>query len=83
METKSHSIKIYSTSTCPYCHMLKDYLGEKGFEYEDINVAEDSKAREDMIEKSGQMGVPVADIDGEIVVGFNKEKVNQLLGIQE
>jgi len=78
-----HSIKIYSTPSCPYCHMLKQYLGEKGFKYEDIDVAADQKAREDMVEKSGQMGVPVSDIDGEIVVGFNKEKVNELLGISE
>jgi len=83
METKTHSIKIYSTPTCPYCHMMKEYLDEKGFEYEDINVAEDVSAREEMVEKSGQMGVPVSDIDGTIVVGFNREKVNELLGIKE
>lgn len=61
--------------------MLKEYLEEKGFEYVDVNVAEDLKAREEMVEKSGQMGVPVADFDGEIVVGFNKERVDQILGI--
>ena len=83
METKTHSIKIYSTPTCPYCHMMKEYLDEKGFEYEDINVAEDVNAREEMVEKSGQMGVPVSDIDGEIIVGFNREKINELLGIKE
>jgi len=77
------NIKIYSTPTCPYCHMLKEYLEEKGFEYVDVNVAEDLKAREEMVEKSGQMGVPVADFDGEIVVGFNKERVDSLLGIKE
>jgi len=82
-ETKEHKIKIYSTQTCPYCHMLKQYLDEKGFKYEDIDVAADQKAREDMVEKSGQMGVPVAEIDGETVVGFNKEKINELLGIKE
>lgn len=80
-ETKTHNIKIYSTPTCPYCHMLKEYLDEKGFAYEDINVAQDLKAREEMVEKSGQMGVPVADFDGEIVVGFNKERVDEVLGI--
>ena len=77
------NIKIYSTPTCPYCHMLKEYLEEKGFEYTDVNVAEDLKAREEMVEKSGQMGVPVADFDGEIVVGFNRERVDQILGIKE
>lgn len=80
---ETHRIKIYSTPTCPYCHMLKEYLAEKGFEYEDINVAQDAEARKVMIEKSGQMGVPVSDIDGEIVVGFNRDRVNELLGIKE
>lgn len=82
-KTSAHTIKIYSTETCVYCHMLKQYLDEKGFGYEDVNVAEDLKAREDMVEKSGQLGVPVIDIDGEIVVGFNREKVDELLGIKE
>jgi glutaredoxin len=63
--------------------MLKEYLGEKGFAYEDVNVAQDLAARKEMIEKSGQMGVPVSDIDGEIVVGFAKDRVNELLGITE
>ena len=79
----THHIKIYSTPTCPYCHMLKEYLDEKGFAYEDVNVAQDLAARKDMIEKSGQMGVPVSDIDGEIVVGFAKDRVNELLGIKD
>ena len=82
-EIKTHSIKIYSTPSCPYCHMLKEYLDEKGFEYQDVNVAEDLAAREEMVEKSGQMGVPVSDIDGNIVVGFDREKVNELLAISE
>ena len=82
-EAKTHSIKIYSTPSCPYCHMLKEYLDEKGFLYQDANVAEDLAAREEMVEKSGQMGVPVSDIDGSIVVGFDKEKVNELIGIKD
>ena len=63
--------------------MLKQYLDEKGFKYEDIDVAADTQAREEMVEKSGQLGVPVSDIDGKIVVGFNRDKVNELLGIKE
>ena len=74
-------IKIYSTPTCPYCVTLKEFLKEKGIDFEDVNVAEDVKAREEMIHKSGQMGVPVADIDGEIVVGFDKEKISRLLNL--
>lgn len=76
-------IKIYSTPTCPYCVTLKEFLKEKGFEFEDINVAQDAQAREEMISKSGQMGVPVADIDGEIIIGFDKGKISKLLKINE
>jgi len=74
-------IKIYSTPTCPYCVTLKEFLREKSIEFEDVNVAEDREAREEMIHKSGQMGVPVVDIDGEIVIGFDKQKISKLLNI--
>jgi glutaredoxin-like YruB-family protein len=74
-------VKIYSTPTCPHCRALKEFLDEKGIEYEDVNVAEDEKERNEMVEKSGQMGVPVVDIDGEVIVGFDKEKISELLGI--
>ncbi|HIH14768.1 MAG: glutaredoxin-like protein, YruB-family [archaeon GW2011_AR17] len=80
--TKEHSITIYSTPICPYCVQLKNYLKEQGFKYTDIDVSRDHKKAEEMIEKSGQMGVPVADIDGQIVIGFNKEKVKKLLSIK-
>ena len=85
MEEKKEQpqIKVYSTSACPYCVTLKAYLDEKGFKYEDINVTENKEAAQEMIDKSGQMGVPVSDIGGEIVIGFDKEKINQLLGIKE
>jgi glutaredoxin-like YruB-family protein len=76
-------IKIFSTPTCPYCYTLKEFLKEKGFEFEDIDVSQDAVAREEMIKKSGQMGVPVVDIDGEIVVGFDKEKICKLLKLKE
>jgi len=77
------TIKVYSTSACPYCHTLKAFLEEEGFQYEDINVAEDAKAREEMINKSGQMGVPVVEIDGQIVVGFDRERICQILNIKD
>ncbi len=80
--TKEHSITIYSTPICPYCVQLKNYLKEQCFKYTDIDVSRDHKKAEEMIEKSGQMGVPVADIDGQIVIGFNKEKVKKLLSIK-
>lgn len=74
-------IKIYSTPTCPYCITLKEFLKEKGIEFENVNVAEDAQGREEMIHKSGQMGVPVVDIDGEIIVGFDKERISKLLNL--
>lgn len=79
----NHKITIYSTSTCPSCKMLKTYLAEKGFEYENKDVGEDDKAREEMIEKNGGMlSTPTVEIDGKIIVGFDKAKVDVLLGIK-
>ena len=78
---KMPQIKIYSTPTCPYCVTLKEFLKEKNIEFEDVNVAQDAQAREEMIQKSNQMGVPVVDIDGEIVIGFDRQKISKLLNI--
>lgn len=72
-------VKVYSTPTCPYCVTLKEFLKEKGVQFEDLDVATDETARNEMVEKSGQMGVPVSDIDGQIVIGFDREKICQLL----
>ena len=76
-------VKIYSTPTCVYCHSLKGFLKEHKIDFEEVDVSQDEKAAQDMIDKSGQMGVPVIDIDGQIVVGFDKEKIVQLLDIKE
>ena len=65
-------ITVYSTPTCPYCKMVKEYLTEKGVQFTDVNVAEDKAKAQEMIEKSNQMGVPVIDIDGKIIIGFDK-----------
>jgi len=75
-------IKVYSTPTCPYCHMAKQYLAENNIEFEDIDVSANQAAAQEMINKSGQMGVPVLDINGTIVIGFNKQKISELLKIQ-
>ena len=61
-------VKIYSTPTCSYCKMAKKFLEDNGVSYKDLNVADDITAREEMVSKSGQMGVPVVDIDGELVM---------------
>lgn len=76
-------VRVFSTQMCPYCTTLKEFLKENNIEFEDINVAEDSVAREEMIKKSGQMGVPVVEIDGEIVVGFDKAAICKLLNIKD
>lgn len=75
-------IKIYSTPICPYCVTLKNFLKEKGFEFEDVDVSVDEKQADEMIEKSGQMGVPVVDIEGEIIIGFDKPRISEILGIE-
>lgn len=75
------SVKIYSTSMCPYCVMAKDFLKKNNIAYEDLNVGVDQAATKEMMDKSGQMGVPVLDIDGEIIVGFDKEAIARALGI--
>ncbi len=75
------SVKIYSTSTCPYCTMAKDFLTKNNIPFESIDIGANPEAGKEMIEKSGQMGVPVLDIDGQIIVGFEKEAVVKALGL--
>lgn len=72
-------VSIYSTPTCTYCAMAKAFFKEKGIEYQEFDVASDTVKRQEMIERSGQMGVPVIDIDGQLMVGFSKEKLEELL----
>lgn len=72
-------IKVYSTSACPQCHALKDFLKEKGIEFEDIDVSADQEKAREMVEKSGQMGVPVIEINGKIIVGFDREAIEKEL----
>ena len=72
-------VKIYTTPTCPWCHKAKEYFKEHKVSYKEVNVAEDEKARNEMMEKSGQMGVPVIDIGGKIIVGFDVGKIEAAL----
>jgi glutaredoxin-like YruB-family protein len=77
----AHSVTVYSTPTCSWCHAVKDYLTSRQISFTEIDVSVDvAKARE-MVTKSGQYGVPVVDIDGEIVVGFDRDRIRSLLGI--
>ncbi len=77
------NITIYTTPTCVYCKMTKALLKEKGIAYTEKDVSADDQAREEMIHKSGQLGVPVIDIDGKIVVGFDKERLTEFLGLEK
>lgn len=79
-------VKIFTTTTCPYCKMEKEYFDSKGVKYENVFVDNDSKAAEKMIEESGQMGVPFTEVtkdDGTVtkILGFDKEKLNEVIGI--
>jgi glutaredoxin 3 len=74
------SVTVYSTPTCPFCHQVKDYLKRKGVEFTDHNVAADAQERDTMVKKSGQLGVPVIDVDGDIIVGFKPGKLDEVLG---
>jgi len=75
-------IKVYSTPTCPYCVTLKNFLKEHNIQFEDIDVSQNEIAQKEMIENSGQYGVPVVDIDGQIIIGFDQDKIKKLLKIE-
>ena len=75
-------VRIYSTPSCTFCHAAKEFFKEHKVKYEEIDVSKDQNAAKEMIEKSGQMGVPVIDINGKITIGFNQEKLKKELGIK-
>jgi len=75
-------VSIYSTPTCTYCNMTKQFFRDNNVQYEEFNVATDAAKRQEMIEKSGQMGVPVVIIDNDLIVGFDKNRLTKLLDIK-
>ena len=77
----AHKITIFSTPTCGYCKLAKDFLQKQGIGYTEKDVFQDIAAREDMVARSGQYGVPVIDIDGQLIVGFDRGRMKELLGI--
>lgn len=82
-ETKKQKpVTVYSTPSCPWCNRLKKYLKENNIKFRDIDVSKDTKAAEEMVKRSGQQGVPQADIAGQIIVGFDKKKIDKLLNIK-
>jgi len=74
------TIKIYTTPTCPWCHKTKEFLKSKKWKFTEINVASNEKGRKDMIKKSGQMGVPVLDVNGKIIVGYDPKAIMEAVG---
>ncbi|MDO8602857.1 MAG: glutaredoxin domain-containing protein [Candidatus Omnitrophota bacterium] len=74
-------VKVYSTSTCSYCAMTKEFLKKNNIQFENIDVGIDRKASQEMVDLSDQMGVPVLNIDGQIIVGFDKDAISKALGI--
>ena len=75
------SVKVYSTPTCPWCIRVKQFLKENNVIFEDYDVGSDQAKADEMVKASGQMGVPVIDIEGEIIVGFDKDRIKQSLGL--
>jgi glutaredoxin-like YruB-family protein len=73
-------VTVYSTPTCPYCKMAKTFLDGEGVAYVDLDVSADARARDEMMKRSGQMGVPVIEIDGEMIIGFDKKRIATMLG---
>jgi glutaredoxin-like YruB-family protein len=73
------NVTVYSTPTCPYCVRAKEYLTKKGVVYKDVNVAVDRAAAQEMVQKSGQMGVPVITVDGKVIIGFDQRELDRLL----
>ena len=81
MEPTTHKVTIFTTDSCMYCKMAKQYFKEKNVGYTEKNVGSDAAAREDMIKRSGQYGVPVIDVDGKLVIGFDKRALADMLGL--
>ena len=72
-------VKVYTTATCPWCTVVKDFLASKGVEFREIDVGADQRAAMEMVQKSGQMGVPQTEIDGQVIVGFDKQAITDAL----
>ena len=80
--TEQKKVIVYSTPTCMYCNMIKAYFEEKGVEFTEIDLTVDQEKGRYVVEKTGQMGVPVTEIDGEFVIGFNQPVIAEMLGLE-
>ena len=77
------TVKVYTTLTCPYCYTLKEFLKEHNIEFEDIDISKDEKVKDEIIKRSGAIGAPIIDVEGEIIVGFDRAKIVKLLKLKE
>lgn len=76
------SVTIYTTPTCVYCKMAKDFFRKNNIKYKEIDVSRSDKAAEEMVEKSGQMGVPVITVEKEVIIGFDEKRLRKALGLK-
>ena len=79
---KAKRVIVFSTPTCSYCNMAKQYFRQHKIKFRDVDVSRDPAAARDLMRRTGQMGVPVIDIGGKLIIGFDKPKINQLLNIK-
>lgn len=80
-EKKRHRVIVFTTPTCPHCRSAKRYLEQRGISYVEVDVSRDAAAARDMVRRTGEQGVPQIEIDGRMVVGFNRAKIDRLLGL--
>ncbi|HVM77123.1 MAG TPA: glutaredoxin family protein [Candidatus Paceibacterota bacterium] len=83
MPTAQHKVTIYSTPSCVYCKMAKEFFAKNGVSYQEHNVASDLEARKEMVEKSQQLGVPVIEVDDNIIIGFDQKTLEQVLELKK
>lgn len=76
-----HRVTVYSTPSCPYCNMVKQYLDKNGVSYDEVDVAADPQAAQQLVQRTGQQGVPQTEIDGSFVIGYNTQQIDQLLNL--
>ncbi|MFH1714126.1 MAG: glutaredoxin domain-containing protein [Candidatus Nealsonbacteria bacterium] len=76
-------VRLFTTPACPYCYSLKEFFKDKNIKFKEVDVASDEKGRKEMVEKSGQLGAPVVEINGEYIVGFDREKIVKALKIKD
>jgi glutaredoxin-like YruB-family protein len=82
-KAKKNRVIVFSTPTCSYCNMAKQYFRRNKIRFKDVDVSRDEAAARDLVRRTGQMGVPVIDINGKLIVGFDKPQINRLLDIKE